>query len=261
MVSLLSLLFPIKDCFERNFNQNENINNNNNILLIGKEGLCKTSLLCQMSQTIAFEEYEDIHIIRVKTMERVPKRVDGMPIIDVKNGQILQFIKFVYLTSYESLVQYLSSFDCLKSSPTAIIIENVSHYLKQSSHQMERTSDEQSFGKRHKFSETDEKQSLAQLSALLINTANHCAHQRNGKCYTIMSFDSNQTFMDSVKSHEMAKSIGQRFYRNVWIIHNKHNTSGLKNYEMECISSDSVHKVDYYCKQNDIFLEKITKIQ
>jgi hypothetical protein len=76
-----------------------------------------------------------------------------------------------------------------------------------------------------------------------------------------MSFDSNQTLIDSVKSVEMAKSIGQRFYRNVWIIHNKHNTSGLKNYQMECISSDSVHKVDYYCKQNHIFLEKITKIQ
>ncbi len=258
MVSLLSLLFPIKDCFETNLSQNENINNNNNnnILLIGKEGLCKTSLLCQMSQTIAFEEYEDIHIIRAKTMERVPKRVDGMPVIDVKNGQILQLIKFVYLTSYESLVQYLSSFDCHKSSPTAIIIENVSHYLRQSSHQMDKTSDQ-----RHKFSETDEKQSLAQLSALLINTANHCARQTNRNCYTIMSFDSNQTFIDSIKSQQMAKSIGQRFYRNIWIIQNKFNSSGLKNYQMECISSDSVHRVDFYCNQSDIFLDKITKIQ
>jgi len=257
MVSLLSLLFPLN--LDESDQQNQSINENNknsNILMLGKKSLCKTSLLYQMAETIAIRECDDIHFITAKTIEKLPKPVNGMPLIDVRNGHLLELVKFVHLSTYETLFDYFSEFPFHHSIPTAIIIDDISYYLNQ----IRRSSDEQPMLKKTKYKQKDQKQFMAQLSALLIETGNYCAKRRDGKCYTVMSLDTNQTdFMDHFKSYEMAKSIGQRFYQNIWSIEKRSDFCDQKSYEMKCDSGGSVLNVDYCLRDNQIFLNSITK--
>ena len=254
MFSLLSNVFPVKYHSSSDFSD---LHHQNSIILMSKDFSCKSSILFQTIKSV-LKEYEEIHYIisgndKIKEM---PKHINQMPALDLNNGSVLELLKVYYLSTYDSLVNHLLGIQSSNLCPIAIIVEDIYHYIKQFNERIERTEDKQSLIKRIR-SEKEDKQLLAELSTLLINTGNNCGQKLKKTSLIVMALDIDNDLSEEYQV--MAKSIGHRFFHNIWTIEKTNHSSDEPKLQMFCESSNVEMKLDITLSSDQFSLNQISR--
>lgn len=207
------------------------------VLLIGKDGTCKTSFLFRFCHSIA-DQFTDRVVIYISPIKlfKMPLSVEGM---NPMSSETAQRVTIFYPTCLDDLVEYLSRFFTLGLLPCAFIVDDLDYIIKR---------------KRIKNDKTYS-QALSHVFALLIDNVEHCKSISGQSCQLIAA-----TGFDTTTNDELiiTKSIGELFFEEVFTI-DDHQLLGTTTKGFAMISKDKTFKIIVQIENGLIKLKQVLK--
>ncbi|XP_013384546.1 uncharacterized protein LOC106154661 isoform X2 [Lingula anatina] len=198
------------------------------LLLSGDHNVGKTCLLFQAAVSHASEECHVTYICP-SPLSSLPAPVHGMPSPEAK---VLQNLKFLYMSSTDELVEYLSELHTSPVVSQVLILDDLDYYVNQI--------------QEHGSSE----HSIAMLFALIKDAVVYMKskHTAGSPCVTYIS-----------THHTSAHQLGiyKRFTKNIWTLNGSVDEDGAPIMQCKPFSSAEPMTIHYYITEDCFRLKNI----